>query len=107
MPGRPSFAILAPDANAERQGYTLYLNADVPDQTVAQLDRLLSANPHYAYCRQLGQLRASRLFRVLDDAHATYSHPLQGMGKRLGEIKPVGLSTLDEWSSQLSGHYVE
>lgn len=107
MTNRPSFAMLAPEVNAHQPGYTLYLNADVPEQTSAHLDRLLSANPHYAYCRHLGQLRAPRLFRISDDAHAAYSQRLQGMGKRLGEIKPVSLSTLDDWSSQLRGRYVE
>lgn len=107
MPGRPSFAMLAPDTHADQPGYTLYLDADVPEHTGAQLDRLLSANPHYAYCRQLGQLRAPRLFRVFDDAHATYCRRLEALGKRLGEIKPTGLSTLDDWTSRLSGRYIE
>lgn len=103
---RPSFAMLAPDIYAGQSAYTLYLNADVPEQTSANLDRLLSANPHYAYCRQLGQLREPRLFRVFDDAHTAYCSRLQSLGKRLGDIKPVGLSPLDDWSRQLSGHYI-
>ncbi len=104
---RPSFAMLAPDVQDEQSGYTLYVNADVPKQASAQLDRLLSANPHYAYCRHLGQLRAPRLFRVFDDAHRAYCYRLQGIGERLGDIKPVSLSVLDDWSSQLSGRYIE
>jgi hypothetical protein len=104
---RPSFAMLAPDIHAGQSAYTLYLNADVPEQTSADLDQLLSNNPHYAYCRRLGQLRAPRLFRVFDDAHTAYCYRIQSLGKRLGDIKPVGLSILDDWSSRLKGHYIE
>jgi hypothetical protein len=104
---RPSFAMLAPDMHAGQSAYTLYLNADVPEKTSADLDLLLSNNPHYAYCRQLGQLRAPRLFRVFDDAHTAYCCRLESLGKRLGDIKPVGLSILDDWSSRLGGHYIK
>jgi hypothetical protein len=103
---QPSFAMLAPDMRGEREAYTLYVNSDAPVGTVAELDRLLSANPHYAYCRKLGQLGPPCLFRVSADAQMAYWRRLLAMGKRLGEIKPVGLSSLDGWSSQLDGHYV-
>ena len=104
---RPSFAMLAPDIDTEESRYTLYINADVSGEMCAKLDVLLSANPHYAYCRRLGQLCVPRLFRVSGDAYEAYCKRLQAMGRRLGEIKPVGLSRLDGWSSQLNGHYIE
>jgi hypothetical protein len=107
LQARPSFAMLAPDIGADGCGYTLYLNAAASNEICAKLDLLLSTNPHYAYCRRLTQLRSPRLFQVSDDAYAAYCHRLQGMGKRLGEIKPVGLSTLHDWSNHLSGHYIE
>lgn len=104
---RPSFAMLAPDVDTKESRYTLYINADATEEICAKLDGLLSANPHYAYCRRLGQLCPPRLFRVSNDAYRSYCQRLQDMGKRLGDIKPAGLSPLDGWSSQLNGHYIE
>lgn len=103
----PAFAMLAPDVDTEESRYTLYINADVSGEMCAKLDGLLSANPHYAYCRRLGQLCVPRVFRVSGDAYEAYCKRLQAMGRRLGEIKPVGLSRLEGWSSQLNGHYIE
>lgn len=53
---RPSFVMLAPDMDAGESRYTLYINADAHPEMCFRLDCLLSANPHYAYCRQLGQI---------------------------------------------------
>jgi hypothetical protein len=102
---RPAFAMLAPDVDGEGCRYTLYLSADAPDEICAKLDLLLSANPHYAYCRRLAQLSSPRFFRVSGDAFAEYSSRLMRAGKILGEIKPAGLSPLDDWSKHLSGQY--
>jgi hypothetical protein len=104
---RPSFAMLAPDIDADGCGYTLYLNADIPNGLSTALDTLLSVNPQYAYCRRLAQLRAPRLFRLSGDAYALYSGRLQQAGQRLGDIKPVGLSCLDNWSTYLPGAYTD
>jgi len=102
----PSFAMLAPDTDVGGCRYTLYLSADVPIAICATLDQLLSANPHYAYCRKLGQLHTPKLFQVSGNAYASYCQRLQGMGKRLGEIKPTALSPLDNWSRFLPGRYI-
>lgn len=102
---RPAFAMLAPDVDGDGCRYTLYLSANAPDEICAKLDLLLSANPHYAYCRRLAQLSAPRLFRVSGDAFAEYCQRLMRTGKTLGEIKPAGLSPLDDWSKHLSGQY--
>ncbi len=104
---RPSFAMLAPDVDANGCRYTLYLSADACSEMCAKLDLLLSANPHYAYCRRLTQLCLPRLFRVSDDAFTAYYQRLLPAGKRLGEVKPVGLSALDGWSNYLSGYYID
>ena len=104
---RPSFAMLAPDGGEDGCCYTLYVNADVGQESGMILDRLLTANPQYAYCRRLGQLTMPRLFRLSDDAYSSYCERLRGSGQRLGDIKPVGLSCLDNWSSYLKGSYIE
>jgi len=104
---RPSFAMLAPDIDAEGCRYTLYLNADFPPGLSATLDALLSANPQYAYCRRLAQLLTPRLFRLSGDPYAAYCGRLRQAGQRLGEIKPAGLSCLDDWSAYLPGAYTD
>jgi len=104
---RPSFAMLAPDVDADGCRYTLYLSADASHEMCAKLELLLSENPHYRYCRRLSQLRPARLFRVSEDAAASYYQRLVGTGKRLGEIKPAGLSPLDGWADHLRGYYVD
>lgn len=104
---KPSFAMLAPDVDPDGCRYTLYLSSEVPSEVCIILDHLLSANPHYAYCRRLTQLRPPRLFRVSDHANAAYCERLRRTGMRLGDIKPVGLSALDGWSDKLSGHYID
>ena len=103
---RPSFAMLAPDAVADGCCYTLYVNTDMVSGSGARLDELLGANPQYAYCRRLGQLRTPRLFRLSGDAYRLYCERLRDAGQRLGDIKPVGLSCLDNWSSYFEGNYI-
>jgi GH3 auxin-responsive promoter len=104
---RPSFAMLAPDTGADGCWYTLYLNADVSPGSGSMLDQLLSANGQYAYCRRLGQLGTPRLFRLSGDAYGSYCERLRNAGQQLGDIKPVGLSCLDNWSSYLQGNYMD
>jgi hypothetical protein len=103
---RPSFAMLAPDIDRDGCRYTLYLNADGSSELPMSLDALLSANPHYAYCRHLTQLREPRLFRLSGEPYVAYSDRLRRAGQRLGDIKPAALSSLDNWSAYLPGHYV-
>jgi hypothetical protein len=103
---RPSFAMLAPDLDENGHHYTLYASADIPTGEIDnELDRLLSANPHYKYCRQIGQLSRPRVFRVSGNAYEAYCRRLQRMQKCLGEIKPVALSLLGDWSTEFKGHY--
>ena len=104
---KPSFAMLAPDVDASGWRYTLYLDYEASTEFAAKLDLLLSANPQYLYCRRLSQLQPPRVFHVSDGGYAAYCERLLKTGKRLGEIKPVGLSALDNWSNYLSGHYLD
>lgn len=103
---QPTLAMLAPDIDTDGCRYTLYLNADPPPAAASRLDALLSTNPQYAYCRRLTQLHQPRLFHISGDAYAAYCDRLQLTGQRLGDIKPVGLSKMDNWSSHLPGRYV-
>src|SRR5207247_2121234 len=50
----PSFAFLAPDEDHSGCRYTLYVEGDIQSEVASRLDTLLRANPHYAWCRELG-----------------------------------------------------
>jgi hypothetical protein len=103
-----SFAMLAPNESDEGVGYTLYLEArrEPPPGLGRRCDQLLSNNPHYEYCRRIGQLGPARVFRVAGRAHETYLEWARRRGRRLGDIKPVALSTEPGWSRMFSGSYV-
>jgi hypothetical protein len=94
----PRFALLAP-ADEGPAGYVLYLEADeTPPACLAEmLDEELSANPHYQLCRSLGQLAAVRAQRLEKDAFSRYLEHCRRQGQRLGDVKPLALSTLTGW----------
>lgn len=95
------FAMLAP----EEGGYTLFLRAHsaVPNSLAEELDAALSANPHYAYCRRLGQLAAPQVAVVGEDAYARYVARRVAGGQRLGDVKAVALSGEGDWRQVLGG----
>jgi len=96
----PTFAMLAPDDSERDFCYTLYLELP-PDQHLnnlhCDLDAALSANFHYAYCRQLGQLAEPRLILVVNGVEA-YLQACQSRGQKLGNIKPAALQKTTGWS---------
>jgi hypothetical protein len=109
------FAMLAPDCvdgDAAKPCYTLFLSTTEPwsenaPPVLALLDEALGANPHYAYCRDLGQLGGPRVFRIRHGAHATFLATAAESGRRrLGEIKPVALDGRADWSTRFCGDYV-
>jgi hypothetical protein len=93
----PPFVMLTP--TPDRDGYVLYLDCTRPiDPTaMASLDEHLRANPHYAYARELGQLKSARV-RCVDRAYEQYTTTLTQAGLRLGDIKPSILSDRSEWA---------
>jgi hypothetical protein len=94
----PRFAMLAPEKDAGRWHYTLFLEADAdPAALAAQLDAELRANPHYALCRDLGQLGPPRVSRVTHGAHEIFCATQMQAGKLLGSIKPQNLSARTDW----------
>jgi GH3 auxin-responsive promoter len=98
----PRFAMLAPDEN----GYTLYLEiqAPVPPELAETIEEELAANPHYRTCVTLGQLAPARVFVIEGDAFARYVQRCREQGQRIGDIKPLALSTLSGWSSVFGGY---
>jgi hypothetical protein len=109
------FAMLAPDTcggPAASLCYTLFIAAACGDRAtvgrvLVSLDVALRANPHYAYCRDLGQLGPPRLFRIRGDAYATYVAAATRSGRRMGDVKPVALHAHAQWSTQFQGEYAD
>ncbi len=83
-----------------RPCYELWLNEEASDIAgiAATAERMLSANPQYAYARSIGQLDAL-LVRVLPCHVEKRVQRLAMAGRRLGDIKPVSLvsSQSEEW----------
>jgi len=79
----PSFAMLAFDTDA----YRLLIETSSDDALLARLtaslDDALRANPHYDYCRRLGQLEPLTYARITDGA-ARY---IAASGGRMGGVK--------------------
>ena len=104
----PRFAMLVPEWDAPPR-YVLLLEPrdDASDpRTEARSESLRSiadalesellANPHYAYCRRLGQLASVEVCRV-EDANAKYIRRCIALGQRAGEVKPTALHRTDGW----------
>jgi len=109
LPPQTHFAMLAPDERATEIGYTLYLQA--PDAAAGvndrEIDAALAENPHYQYCRKLGQLGPLRIFIVRSAGHASYIQHCLKRGQRLGDIKPAALSAETGWSQRFNGSYAD
>jgi GH3 auxin-responsive promoter len=93
------FALLAPETEGATPGYVLFVESEAPPsaQLSTALESALAANPNYAYCVRLGQLRPAAVERVGAGAAERYLERLRASGQRLGNIKPVALSPLAGW----------
>jgi len=98
LPSAPAFIMIAPENNSERPYYTLYIEGEITPDLTNQVERLLRKNPHYAYCRDLGQLAPLGLFRIAENAETTFLAAEQRRGFRIGDIKPRALSRATDWS---------
>ena len=92
------FSLLAPEDEAEGCRYVLFVEGDAHPHWPEQLDALLRRNPHYAVCRDLGQLLPPELCVIPRDGFTAYATRLAANGARLGDIKPAALSALTGWS---------
>src|SRR5262249_43165015 len=99
----PPFVLLAPDEDAPGWRYTLYVEGGIPFDAADRLERALCRNPHYALCRNLGQLQEARVFVVEGRGYEQFANHLVEGGQRLGEIKPAVLSAKSGWSRILAG----
>ncbi|MCX6956550.1 MAG: GH3 auxin-responsive promoter family protein, partial [Verrucomicrobia bacterium] len=102
----PKFALLAPSPEATPPCYTLFIEAPaVPVGLARQLDSALRTNPHYALCRDLGQLGALRVATVAARGYERFFAAELARGARLGEIKPVALSRRTDWARHLTASF--
>jgi hypothetical protein len=103
----PRFALVAPDLAAIPPGYTLYLESDAPPPAALRrkLEELLLSNPNYRYCRTLGQLAPARVFHTRTAMFPRYLQRCLDMGQRLGDVKPLALSSRGGWSDVFRGRY--
>lgn len=101
----PRFVMVAPDTDERGCRYTLYVEGQAQFQWARALDSALRQNPHYAYCRDLGQLLPTRLFVIKAGAYEAFANRLATQGTRLGDIKPATFSRTSGWSHIFSGAY--
>jgi len=103
----PRFSLVAPDLFESPPGYTLYVEtaAEPPVAFSAALDEALARNPHYRYCRALGQLAPVRIFHATTPMFPSYVERCREMGQRVGDIKPLALSARAGWSTVFQGTY--
>jgi hypothetical protein len=103
---RPSLALLAPDEDKAGCCYTLYVEGEPPGQLAAALDQALRQNPHYAHCRDLGQLLPIRLFAIAGRGYEAFANRQMACGATLGSVKPSHFSRMSAWSHVFEGDYV-
>jgi GH3 auxin-responsive promoter len=102
-----SFAMLAP-TEAGFPFYTLFLESSYCQPDLAlRLDQRLQANPHYAYCRRIGQLGELRIFRINRDARNSYVDHCAALGQRAGSVKMTSLDKRFGWEHVFSGTYLQ
>jgi hypothetical protein len=107
LPTPPCFTLLAPDENHSGCCYTFYIQGAVQHELAKFLDVLLMKNPHYAWCRKLGQLQMPRLYHIKNGGYETFLENEVSNGRRLGEIKPCLLSPKTGWSRCFEGDYLD
>ena len=108
---QPLFAMLALDEQ-HPPAYALYIEApktnDLELRRVGEmLDDLLGMNCQYRYCRDLGQLAPVRVFRINNNGHESYLRRCNGLGLRLGDIKPTALHQRSDWTGVFPGSMLD
>ncbi|HTL31458.1 MAG TPA: GH3 auxin-responsive promoter family protein [Tepidisphaeraceae bacterium] len=102
-----TFSMLAPQRCDDGFRYTLFVETghEIDVKLADRLDARLRANPHYDYCRSLGQLLPPNVFVIRGRAFPKYVEELRRTGQRLGDIKPAALSDRMTWGSVFDGGY--
>ncbi|MCK6523960.1 GH3 auxin-responsive promoter family protein [Myxococcota bacterium] len=93
------FRLLAPEGD-DPPRYTLFVESAVAPEAAA-LDAALSENPHYAWCRRLGQLGPAAVAPIGPGGPEAWLEAAQASGQRLGDVKPAALSAARDWRARL------
>jgi hypothetical protein len=98
--GQPTFAMLAPEIRDHASArYILFLRGKSSVELWRTLlETELRRNPHYDYCRRLGQLGELEVRNVGPDACEIVLRHEVATGKRPGEIKTSYLSKRPNWA---------
>lgn len=101
------FAMLAPSLENQPR-YLLFLQGRINESQLAErLDEKLKANPHYSYCRALGQLAPPQIFLIREDAAESFLRRSTQLGIRAGSIKPTPLHRSTGWENHFHGRFIE
>jgi GH3 auxin-responsive promoter len=97
----PRFALLAPCIEAARPRYVLYveLDAAIPSEMAARLERALAEHGDYRYAVALGQLAPVEVVAIRSDGLGAYLRRCQQRGQRWGAVKALALSPHSGWSA--------
>jgi hypothetical protein len=100
-----AFAMVAP-CDRGIPGYILFLESGHCETELAsRLDEKMRANPHYAYCRRLGQLAEPRVFMIQQGAREAYLKHCGALGQRAGSVKMTALHKHSGWEEVFCGSY--
>ena len=103
----PGFAMLAPSFE-NRPRYVLFFHGRIETGRLAELlDAKLRRNPHYDYCRKLGQLSPPAIFQIAEGAGEAYMRRCSALGQRAGSVKETPLHRLSGWENHFQGFLLE
>jgi len=103
----PGFAMLAPSFE-ETPRYVLFFHGRIETGRFAELlDAKLRRNPHYDYCRKLGQLSPAAIFQITEGAGEAYMRRCSALGQRAGNVKETPLHRLSGWENHFQGFLLE
>ena len=104
---RGTFAMLAP-VNSAVPFYGLFVDGRWQTPRCAEkIEELLARNPHYHYCRQLGQLGRARIFCIERNAAAAYLQHCHSLAQRAGGVKTTYLHKAFGWEKIFAGRWHE
>ena len=103
----PGFAMLAPSFEVSPR-YVLFFHGRIETGRFAELlDAKLRRNPHYDYCRKLGQLSPPAIFQITEGAGEAYMRRCSALGQRAGNVKETPLHRLSGWENHFQGFLLE
>lgn len=93
----PGFIMLAPESDVDGLHYTLFVEGNAPANLACIVEGFLRENLHYAYCRDLEQLKPVQVCKIAGNGYSVYTNHMNKSGQRIGDIKPVALSKASGW----------